>query len=219
MRPRTGAVVVGATSPILICLMACAPSQSRVSTPGVDAATTSVRATGRPPPSLLAAARGNRVSSTPATCRDRSLILTYDPSVAFQATGERGDAFRVTYRGRSACHVAGYPEATLSDHLGALVPFRYTEGHSQYIAHRRPQPVTLKPGRWAYLGVAKYRCDLGDLASATTLTVMLPGQHAVISVALSGRALNLDYCEGGPDDPGNTVAISPIEPTPERILG
>jgi hypothetical protein len=70
-----------------------------------------------------------------------------------------------------------------------------------------------------YLGVAKYRCDLEDLASATTLTAMLPGQHVVMSVSLSGRALKLDYCAGGPDHPGNTVAISPIEPTPERILG
>jgi hypothetical protein len=48
---------------------------------------------------------------------------------------------------------------------------------------------------------------------------MLPGQQVVASVSLSGRALNLDNCAGGPDDPGNTVAISPIEPTPERILG
>lgn len=194
----TQAHPVPAPTGILVCQAGCAASAAHVPTPGAHSI--------------------SRASADVATCKDGSLTLTFDPSIVFQATGDRGDAFRVTNHGMSACRLVGYPEVTLRDRRGALVPFHYTDGQSQYITGRRPQPVTLGARRWAYVGIAKYRCDQGSWVLVTTLTMTLPGQRAAVSVALARWALNLDYCQGGPADPGNTVAISPIESTPDRIL-
>ena len=84
-------------------------------------------------------------------------------------------------------------------------------GPCKGVTERPPQAVTLKPGSRAYVGVAKPACVLGDQTLATTITMLLPGLHKVVSASLTGRALTLDYCRGGPHVPENTVAISPIE--------
>jgi hypothetical protein len=46
--------------------------------------------------------------------------------------------------------------------------------------------------------------------------MLLPGQHNVVTAALTG-AQNLGYCTGGSADPGNTVAVSPVEATADRL--
>lgn len=80
--------------------------------------------------------------------------------------------------------------------------------------------VVVTRARPAYVLVAKYRCDIGDLASAATIKLTLPGRvpivlaGAVAAPGLGGVA-SLDYCKGGLNDPGQAVGVSPIEATPD----
>jgi hypothetical protein len=149
-------------------------------------------------------------SRTAATCADRSLAIGYDPSVDFQETGDRGDAFTVTNHGAVTCTLDGYPSITLTDSAGRTIPFNYVDGHSQYLTRRPPKPVTIDAGGSAYLGVAKYRCDIAQQTVATRIYVLIPGQRAALSVPLVGRAQNLDYCIGA-HGTRSTISISPIE--------
>lgn len=218
MRGRTQVAVLVATSSGLIWLTGCATPHLHKTPLRAHPGSSTIRAMSRSPrPSPVPLTTASKPpAGGAAPCKASTLVLSYDPLVVFQATGDRGDAFRIMNRGPRTCRLMGYPKVRLRDHLGALVPFHYTDGQSQYVTGRPPQLVVLKPGGLAYVGVAKYRCDLGDQIPAATITMLLPGQHKVMSVPLTGRALNLAYCRGGPHDPGNTVAISPIEPTADR---
>ncbi len=76
--------------------------------------------------------------------------------------------------------------------------------------------VLLKPGAAAYLLIAKYRCDLGIVSDAVSvqLTLRVAG-GAMVSRRLrlpATGAAGLSYCAGGRHDPGQLVALSPLEP-------
>ena len=65
--------------------------------------------------------------------------------------------------------------------------------------------------------MAKYRCDLGIENNATTIRLTLPTTHGAAfawreAVGISG-SMGLSYCRGGRHDPGQLVAVSPVEPT------
>lgn len=74
--------------------------------------------------------------------------------------------------------------------------------------------MTVQPGGAAWILVAKYRCDLGDLRDATTIALTVPGAANELTGPLprNGGVAALTYCRGGADDPGQTVIVSPIEP-------
>jgi uncharacterized protein DUF4232 len=133
------------------------------------------------------------------------------------ATGEHGDTYLLTNRGRSACMLAGYPGITLYAPDGAQLPFHYVHGHSQYVTRVPQRPVVLPPGASAYVLVAKFRCDLGDDQEAATIRITIPGpQHGTVTGRAASNASGvsaLSYCRGGPDGPGQIIAVSPIEPT------
>jgi len=81
-----------------------------------------------------------------------------------------------------------------------------------------PAAVTLVPGASAYVLVAKYRCDRGILRNAAAIRLWMPALRGAV---LAGRASpggrgvsTLSYCVGGASDPGQTVAVSPVERTP-----
>jgi hypothetical protein len=88
-----------------------------------------------------------------------------------------------------------------------------------YMTKARPKTVVLAPGGSAFVLVAKYRCDLGGLATAATIRLTLPGHAPIIltgpvTAPRSGGVAELEYCTGGPGDPGQSVGISPVEATP-----
>lgn len=151
-------------------------------------------------------------------CRAGDLVLRYGPPVVAM-TGEHAVLYQIRNRGRVACSLTGYPHVALYSAGGRALVFTYTEGHSMYVTKATPKAVVVAPARPAYVLVAKYRCDIGDLASAATIRLTLPGRAPIILVGpatapgLTGVAA-LDYCEGGPNDPGQTVGVSPIEATP-----
>jgi hypothetical protein len=132
-------------------------------------------------------------------------------------TGEHAVMYALTNRGSVTCTLDGYPRVVLYSARGVALPFRYTNGGGAHATHNKPATVALAPGASAYVLVAKYRCDLGTVRTAATIQLTVP---AAGGVTFAGReaaggsgSVGLSYCRGGRDDPGQIVAVSPIEPT------
>lgn len=161
-------------------------------------------------------------ASIPAHCRSANLVL--GPGVGVSPmTGEDGIIYKVTNRGHVACTVEGYPRVVLYDSHGAAMPFHYLNGTGQYVTHKKPAPVLLAPNASGYILVAKYRCDIGIADGAVTIQLSLPAAGGVrftgseaVNNPDTGNApptRGFAYCRGGSHDPGQTVYLSPIEPT------
>jgi hypothetical protein len=148
-------------------------------------------------------------------CAASALVLRPGPAISAM-TGEHADSLMLTNHGSVVCTVSGYPQVTLYNSRGVAVPFRYAKGGGPYVTAKKPATLTLAPGRSAYVLVAKYRCDVGTLDDATAIQLTVRGLQGP---AFSGRepigggAAGLSYCKGGRKDPGQLVAVSPIEAT------
>jgi hypothetical protein len=199
MKQRMAAVLAALIGPAL--LGACASHNS-------PHAVTSIKSTQSP-------ATTNAVPRSP--CQAAALALGYGPLVV-PMTGEDGMVYALTNRGRVTCTLVGYPKVALYGAHGAALPFHYRHGHGLYVTSAPPVAVIVAPGASAYVLVAKYRCDLGTVRNAATVRLTLPAPQ---SAALTGRASptgmgvsTLSYCRGGPNGPGQTIEVSPIERTP-----
>ena len=148
-------------------------------------------------------------------CPGRALV-PHPGTYVSPMTGEHAVMYALTNRGPAACTLKGYPQVVLTDATGAVLPFRYAEGGGAYITSARPVTVVLAHGASAYVLVAKYRCDLGIENNATTIRLTLPTHGTAFAwreaVGISG-SMGLSYCRGGQHDPGQLVAVSPVEPT------
>jgi Protein of unknown function (DUF4232) len=149
-------------------------------------------------------------------CRAGALVLRPGAFVS-PMTGEHALMYALTNRGAVTCTVEGYPRVVLYGRSGIALPFRYTKGGGPYVTRGRPRTVVLAPGSSAHVLVAKYRCDIGTAATATTIRLTLPGARGATFTgreAVGGPGSpDLSYCRGGPHDSGQAVAVSPIEPS------
>jgi hypothetical protein len=146
--------------------------------------------------------------------------LSAGPEVS-PATGEHAELFVLTTGSNQPCVLDGYPHVTLSGPAGTL-PFIYARGGG-YVTPERPHGFTIVSGGRAYFLVAKYRCDGGNLGTATLIRAALPGSPKALVLDLRGRGVSeFDYCRRYPGDqrvdPGNRVAVSPFETTLEAAL-
>jgi len=151
-------------------------------------------------------------------CGTGVLTLAYRPGLS-PMTGEHGGFYELVNHGRRACTLAGYPHITLYAD-GDPLPFRYIVGDGPYVTSRPPATVTVQPGGGAWILVAKYRCDLGDLRAATTIAVTVPDTASALTspVPRDGGVSALSYCRGGAGAPGQVVTVSPIEPAPDAAI-
>jgi hypothetical protein len=160
-------------------------------------------------PTLAAQSRAVR------QCAASVLVLRPGP-LGSPMTGEHADSFMLTNRGSAACQVSGYPQVTLYDSRGVAVPFRYARGGGAYVTAKKPATVTLAPGKAAYVLVAKYRCDRGFADDATAIWLTLRAHQGPAfsgHESVGGGAAGLSYCQGGQEDPGQLVTVSPVEAT------
>jgi len=149
-------------------------------------------------------------------CAAQALVLQPGAYIS-PMTGEHAMMYALTNRGLAACTVKGYPQIVLTDATGAVLPFRYARGGGAYVTAAKPVTVMLAPAASAYVLVAKYRCDLGVQSNATAIRLTLPTAHGTAfagrePVGVSGST-GMSYCRGGRHDPGQLVAISPVQPT------
>lgn len=107
-------------------------------------------------------------------CRAASLELGFGSGVS-PATGEQGVVYTLKNEAEQSCYVLGYPDVTLQDRSGRALAFHYVRDHVQYVTSQPPRRVSLRPGSISYFLVAKYRCDVGQTAVATMITVVMPG--------------------------------------------
>lgn len=161
---------------------------------------------------------GNAQHTRPPAVRCAAQALVLHPGAYVSPmTGEHAMMYALTNRGSAACTVKGYPQVVLTDATSAVLPFRYANGGGAYVTSAKPVTVILAPGASAYVLVAKYRCDLGVHSNATAIRLTLPTAHGTAfagreAVGVSGSA-GMSYCRGGRHDPGQLVAVSPVEPT------
>jgi len=158
----------------------------------------------------------HRSRTTTAGCTTQQLTVSLGPKLPGM-TGEHSDQFEIRNVGSTPCRLSGYPTSISLLAGTRTLPFRYARGGGPYIPKMTPRPVTLSAGGGANFAVAKYRCDAGVLASATSIRFQLPVVQGTSTVALPRPyAEGLNYCKkfkpGGPPDPGNTVVSSPVEP-------
>src|SRR5690349_6180631 len=128
-----------------------------------------------------------------APCRAAALALGYGPQVSPQ-TEEHADWYTLTNHGPAACVLDGYPAVTLY----------------------RADGTRLRPGASAWVLVAKNACIGPGRWRAARIRIALPGQrHESVTgpvAAGHGGVAMLDHCRD-PRDPGEAVAVSPVEPT------
>jgi hypothetical protein len=182
------------------------------------AASTPAAATSQQPSVAGRPALAPAGSATAPPCRAAAIALGYGPRLS-PATGEHGVYYALRNRGPVSCALAGYPDVALYTASGARLPFRYTRGRGPYVTSVPPVTIVLAPRASAYVLVAKYRCDLGIRADAATIRITLPApRRAVLSGAAfpspGAGVMVLSYCRGGSADPGQVVAVSPIERAP-----
>ncbi len=168
-----------------------------------------------------AASTGSRPDLTVRRCLLSGLRL----SVASQAdsgTGEHDDLIVITNATDTRCRMAGYPHIALETDRGPL-SFVYADGGWPYVTTSKPRSVILVDRQSAYFLVAKYRCDIGSLATANRVRVSLPHitWSAILQLTRPG-VHQLDYCRcyqaDQRIDPGNRITVSPIEPSVAAAL-
>ncbi|MEO3935857.1 DUF4232 domain-containing protein [Dermatophilaceae bacterium Soc4.6] len=160
-------------------------------------------------------AGGGSGGPLPPRCSTADLSLGHGEDVTAQ-TGENPLMYALTNIGPTSCLLLGYPSLGLYDGSGHRLALRYnTSTGAQYVSSDPPAAVILEPGGIGYFLLAKYRCDTGHLSDTTTIRVGLPDQRQPLTdraVGAEGGA-TLSYCQGGADDPGQVVEISPFVAT------
>jgi Protein of unknown function (DUF4232) len=144
-------------------------------------------------------------------CRMPQLATSVEQEMS-PATGQTPFSVQLTNRGRNSCVLAGHPTIRLRDPVG-VIPFVIRRGGDQMVTADRPARVVVRPGRSAFGVLNRYRCDLGNVRTADTLRLALPGAVGSAGASVDLRLLRarVHYC--GEGDPGSTVSVSPFVPT------
>jgi hypothetical protein len=143
-------------------------------------------------------------------CQSSALQLAVGDRIS-EATGQHSLSLTLTNQSSTPCYLFGYPKLTLLDSSGGELPFDYRTGGDQMVTSHPPTRVVVSPGRFAYVTINKYRCDVGDRGMPTTVQLIPPGDTLPLQLALPPSALDLGYC--GPSDPGTLVSVSPVGST------
>jgi len=131
-------------------------------------------------------------------------------------TGQHPILLTLTNKGSTACFLFGYPGISLYDAQGQLLPLTYQWGGDQEVTSAPPSRVGLAPGGTAYVLINKYRCDLGEVESATTHTLIPPDDTSALTLNMRDASVSESTCVPGAD--GVTLAISPVEPSIQATL-
>jgi hypothetical protein len=126
------------------------------------------------------------------------------------AMGEMSMTITLLNSGPGACWLDGFPKVRLVTATGATLDFRETHG-GQYIVKVAARRVLLAVGAMAYVEIAKYRCDLGAVRTASQVQLILPGESKGAILTVPTRVFS--YCKGGPKGYGNVIGFTAVEST------
>jgi hypothetical protein len=148
-----------------------------------------------------------------AGCKAKSIRGKHGPRVS-PASGEVAMVVAFVNLG-APCVLDGYPTVRLTTSTGSALDLRQVT-KDQYVTQARPKRVQLETDDVAYVEVAKYRCDHGNLRMAIDVWMRLPGFRSGFD--LSAENEGFAECKGGPTDPGNSYAVTPVEATVTALL-
>ena len=152
-------------------------------------------------------------TATVPTCLASQLLAANGPPLG-GAIEERSFTLTLTNRGHRPCALDGYPRVLLISAAGTVLNLPQMS-HSQYITTASPRRVVVAVGATGYVLVTKYGCVLGDLQTVSRARLILPGtgERTTFSIPIVRSVGGLALCKGGPSDPGNSIAVSPVEST------
>jgi hypothetical protein len=152
------------------------------------------------------------------TCFASQLLAANGPTLG-GAIEERSFTLTLTNRGHRPCALEGYPRVLLFSAAGTVLDLPQMS-HSQYITTASPRRVVLAVGATGYALVAKYGCVLGNLQTASQARLILLGIGAstTFTIPIVRTVGDLALCKGGRSDPGNSIAVSPVEATLSATL-
>jgi len=162
------------------------------------------------------AVAGTVVTATSATgtvrpCAPESLSLVFDPTGTSEATGQHSVVLNLVNTSASSCQLHGYPTIAMLSGSRAL-PFVISHRGDQMVTGAQPRTVVVSPKHRAYIVVNKYRCDAGDRAGATSVSVRLGRGSQLLTIRFASISRRwISYC--GPGDPGSTLTVSPYAAT------
>jgi Domain of unknown function (DUF4232) len=192
----------------IVLTAACSSTANQNATPPTSTTFVSVPTTTMLIPRVIAS---YGTSGTP--CDPRRLTVGEDSEGGPGAGGGHSSVeFVITNTGHATCSMFGYPTISFVDAHGHPLAFHYQHNDGFFVTHSPPRSVLIPAGASAYAAAEKYRCDLGEKSLGRTTQVRLPGNPHVYRVGISRTP---GYC--GPNDPGDIVIVTPIEPT-QRAL-
>jgi len=159
------------------------------------------------------ALQGGAAASTVSPCATGDLALSAGAPIS-PATGEHGLILRLTNHAKRSCTLFGYPGVSFY-WRHRLLPFRSVWG-GRYGTNGKPRTVRLHPSERASFIVAKSRCDVGVVRTATQVRVYAPNTTKQLRLRLhAGQGVSdISYCRAfhgpNPADPGNTLSVSPV---------
>ena len=157
-------------------------------------------------------------ATSAGTCLPSRIKVENGPPVG-GVMEERALSLTLTNRGPAPCVLDGYARVRLITSAGAVLSLPQV-AHSRYVTSAGPRTVLLGIGTTAYILVAKFGCVLGDLQVASQVRLTLPGAGAgtAFTVPILRSIGSVALCKGGPTDPGNVIAVTPVESTLAQSL-
>ncbi len=126
-------------------------------------------------------------------------------------TGEHSALVTVWNVSHDNCRLPVYPTIALLNGRHPL-PFGFQD-NGMYVHDRPGARIVLLPGAAANFLVAKYRCDVGDMATVTAIAVSIRPDSLSVGLPTGDAGPTLAYCKSyrgsASGDPGNTVEIGP----------
>ncbi len=159
------------------------------------------------PPAFFGAPEG------PA-CSPSQLDLQFGGDVS-EKTEQHSIGITLTNTSSEACHLIGYPGIVFVDAVGDDLPLIYLRGGDQMVTYQPPGVVDLPPDATSYVLLNQNACVGRQVDSATGLRLIPPNTRGTLTLPATAFP-TVASCELG--DPGNTLTISPVEPTAADTL-
>jgi len=202
-------------SAVVLTLSACGTSHNAADGKAAKGSTSTTRTSSSSTTSPAAPTTTTTTSHVAASirCQPSDLRLAVGQQVS-EKTEQHSALLTVTNVGSVACYLFGYPGISLYDVQGVLLPLSYESQGDQMVTSSPPQQVNLAVGAAGYVLINKMVCGGPEVAVAATLGFIPPDDTA--SLALENPPGGLTSCE--PRDIGNTLDISPVEPTEGAVF-